>query len=317
MVGLKGVCFLCLVLMLASCSTFTGYHSLNSAEKNHYLKVADRMSVGERMEYLEKKSEQERNEYLASLGLGFNTPTGAGMIAINAKPESTQSLATSVAVPDAQPNETKPMPSNLELKADSAENVAAEVVIESGLDEVPEKISRETPMASEFVEEENLLLQNNAPASDFDPIAFQGKADGSENLLPHEKAKLIEKGESEMEPVAPHAKRPTFDTRQIREESIVESQPQARLPVQKEVPSERVVEEVVPEEAIAKPQEKDLEESVPQRIANEERKNFKPLKYEKTGDPVLDVLTLLELFENGKISREEFEREKELALGSN
>jgi hypothetical protein len=39
-----------------------------------------------------------------------------------------------------------------------------------------------------------------------------------------------------------------------------------------------------------------------------------PVSYVKTGDPVTDVLILLDLYEKGKISKDQFEREKELAL---
>lgn len=41
------------------------------------------------------------------------------------------------------------------------------------------------------------------------------------------------------------------------------------------------------------------------------------VQYEKTGDPVTDVITLLKLLENGKITKEQFENEKELAFKGN
>lgn len=38
------------------------------------------------------------------------------------------------------------------------------------------------------------------------------------------------------------------------------------------------------------------------------------LNYPRTNDPVVDVLTLLDLYDKGRISKEDFEREKEIAL---
>jgi len=41
------------------------------------------------------------------------------------------------------------------------------------------------------------------------------------------------------------------------------------------------------------------------------------VQYEKTGDPVTDVIALLKLLENGKITKAQFENEKELAFKGN
>lgn len=41
------------------------------------------------------------------------------------------------------------------------------------------------------------------------------------------------------------------------------------------------------------------------------------VQYEKTGDPVTDVISLLKLLESGKITKAQFENEKELAFKAN
>ena len=108
-----------------------------------------------------------------------------------------------------------------------------------------------------------------------------------QNLLIHEREALARK--QRQDSVSP----------QMRDETVmIEKSEQMDWPMGTEVIELKQQAKVNPE---PKPQ-------VPPKIS------YPRVRYKQSGDPVIDILTLLELYQEGKISKEQFEQEKELAF---
>jgi len=59
-----------ITIMLASgCTLFPDYYALSYDEKDHYAHISDQMTLDQRMTYLEKPTQIERETYLREIGL--------------------------------------------------------------------------------------------------------------------------------------------------------------------------------------------------------------------------------------------------------
>jgi len=241
---LKLLAILIFALLVSNCALYKGYYALSLDEKEQYHAVVDKMTVQQRMEYLQNPDFSRRLAYLESLGLAPSPVLGKKTAAPPVKKEGNL-----IYIP---PKEVH-LPPPSQKKLDSMGMKAK-------------------PQLEPFLQEEQKVL--------------------------------------------------------IEERSSVPPQENIDLPkIYSNIPLEKALpKNPQPEKALTNPKTNlgltlpqgteiiDLPMDLPKKQVPGVKSASPRVSYKRTGDPVMDVLTLLELYEQGKITKDQFEREKELAF---
>jgi len=243
--------FLFAILLLSStgsgCSLFNDYYALSYNEKDHYAHVSEKMTLSQRMTYLEKPTEEERQTYLREIGL-WDVQKNAMTSDKRAIALAQSEFGNSEILPTDQELYNK---NNLQSRKLSAKEKTAYILMPSNLTKQAHKPPRV-----------NYDRTGNELTDVLTLIELYEKGLITKDQFNQEKAFAMNDGGEEKVEIA----QPTFYN------------PPAPIPVQ------------------------------------EPLSTIPPVAYEKSGDALMDVLTLMEMYNSRKITKEQFNHEKDLAL---
>lgn len=279
--SLKAVAALVLTAAFFGCSMLNGYMTLAPDEKLHYEKVADYMTIDQRMEYLSQVDHPAREAYLKKMGLDRATfvstrpprpPVGHEQPAAANAQDSTMAGALWGKKPEAP-------------AAPVAAVAPVTVAVPKAAAVPPSTIVPESPL----VEKPLLDLSGGNAVAPKAASPYAAAPVPASTLVPQsplvteKTAAVAVPAPAPVAPVSPYIPPPAPPSVSIAPPPV---QIQAPAPIVPTAPAPSTV-------ASAKPAAVD---------------------YTRTGDPVTDVLTLLELYEAGKITKDQFEQEKEIAM---
>jgi hypothetical protein len=297
LIGLLGV-------FLGGCSAvnvYMGYNSLPPGEKVYYQELADSMTIEQRMEYLQIPEADKRQAYLEEIGV---VPKSAAKDVALSKPVAS---AAPVSPTIAEPSHPQPVA-----------KTAQESLFSFRPEDPKTSSSEPVAVAKAAPPTKSLILPPAKPPAEIPsanaPVAPASSEDLEEEpLLEHEKQALLkEKQEAQEKPVI---QSPVQVTETAPEEKQSYNEFRESMLTQEEnlVPSDPSTDISAHQPKIGKEVETEMEVLREKQLPVVTAPKDSPL-YSRTGDPVKDVLSLLDLYESGKISKDVFEHEKEIAL---